>query len=373
MIPEIKKAVEEKKAPDFRGEEGLLYKVSVNDENFWAKKWHRSHTKPFYMPIEAGGSSLSPFWHKAVETSYSLVHELFPSDTINVIGAYDERTKKAGILSSPRFNPLEGRPVTVSHEIQGDGKISAIRDEVLGRMYKVLIAKRDEAARTGATKDQMKPFFDEWRRKMNVEMVRIMGPSIELDSIIFASKVNGPEALDDFSKRLISRDGDNVMADLFAAGISIGHPEVNFIPGPKDIHPRAPYGTFVEFSIADANKLADHIVKRFAGNPVKRAELLQRLRSYQIFAMVDDMFDKIVPLYIHKTGGKFDENSLGQICVALEKFREIVEKFGDQTKPSVLQNAITTIIMQSQNHDEMRDRLQNEIIRALDKALGYRT
>lgn len=369
MIDKLRTAVDAKDNYDFRGEEGILYRVELDGGVFWAKKWHRSHNKGFYTPIWMGGSILSPFWHEAVKTAYRIVHDLFPDHTIDVCGSYDERLS-GNIAVSRSFSPPSGRPVTVSREIQGDPEICAIRNQILGAYYRILISRRDEAAREHRTRDEMAPFFASWRADVNAAMIRILGPEIDMDSIIARVRTTGPEVLDEFARLIRERDGDNVMADLLKAGISTGHPEVNFIPCDRIKHPRPPHGKFVEFSIADVHRLADYITKRFAGNSSKRVELLQRLRSYQIYSLVDEMFDKIVPIYIQKTGGRFDQRSLGQICAALEKFRLITETLGDRIDPAVLQKAITTIVLRSGSHQEIIDRLENDVIHVLNRTQG---
>lgn len=373
MLEQVKSAVAVKSAHDFRGEEGLLYRVQIpmagqdgGLETFWAKKWHRSHTKPFYLPLESGGSSLSPFWHKVIESSYRIVHELFPQETIDVCGSYDERLR--GQLWPQDFDVRAGRPVTVSREAVGDPEACAIRDDVMNRHYQVLLGRRDEAARTGATKAEMEPFFAEWREAVNAEIVRVLGPEVELDSIL-SSIIPGAGVLDKVIHSLRSRNPENVMADFFEAGISIGHPEVNFIPGKKDVHPRPPHGTFVEFSIADVDKLVSAITKRFADNPWKKNRILQEVRSYQIYDLVDRMFDRILLIYIQKAEQKPKPESFGKVCETLEKFRQVMERCGDVIEPEVFQAAVGRSILRAVSHQDMIDRLQREVIAPMEEFL----
>lgn len=352
----------------------MLYRVQIpmagqdgRLETFWAKKWHRSHIKPFYLPLESGGSSLSPFWHKAIESSYRIVHELFPRETIDVCGSYDERV--SGTLAGlQNFDIRAGKPVTVSREIIGDPEICNVRDDIMRRHYKVLLDRRDEAIRTGATKAEMEPFFAEWRRAVNDEIVKALGPEVELDSII-SNVTPRQDSLGQVAKLLRSRNLENVMSDFFEAGISIGHPEVNFIPGRKDIHPRPPHGTFVEFSIADVNKLVGTITKRFSGDLRKKNQLLQEVRTYQIFDFIDKMFDKILPIYIQKTQQQPKPESFGKICEALEKLRQIMERFGDVAEPEVFQAVVGHSISRAVSHQDMINRIQREVIAPMERFL----
>lgn len=367
MFDQIKSAVAEKPEHDFRGEEGLLYRVQLPmagqdglSETYWAKKWHRSHVKPFYLPFESGGSSLSPFWHKVIETSYRIVHELFPQETIDVCGAYDERV--SGTLSGLQsFDVRAGKPVTVSRDIIGDPEICNARNDVINKYYKVLLERRDEGARAGATKAEMAPFFAEWRKIVNVEIVKVLGPEVELDSII-STMPPGSNGLDYIAKLLRKRNPENVMSDFFEAGISIGHPEVNFIPGRKDAHPRPPHGTFVEFSIVDVDKLVGVIMRRFADNPRKKNQLLQEVRTYQIYDLVDRMFDRVLLIYIQKTEYKPKPESFGKVCETLEKLRQIMERYGDVIEPEVFLTAVERAILRAISHQDMIARLQREVI-----------
>lgn len=368
MIEKARQEVEKKETHDFRGEEGLLYRISLNGESLWAKKWHRSHEKAFYMPIEAGGSSLSPFWHKKIELSYTVVHELFPNDTIDVIGSYDERTPSSlGAVSE--FEPLSGKPVTVSREAVGDPELCAIRDDIMNQHYKVLLAERDAGARRGATKEQMAPFFAAGRKEVNAKIVAALGPEIDLDSLIASVVGNGPQVMDQLARKIRARNPKNVMADFLDAGISAGHPELNFVPGRKELHPNPPHGTFVEFSIADSKKLVAHICRKFANTPRKRDELLSKFRSYEIYTLVDNLFDKILLAFIQKTRGRGDAELLGKICLAIEKFRQVTEKFGLTIDPSNMEKSLMNIVMTSTNSREAMSRLQRELITPMDAVL----
>lgn len=231
------------------------------------------------------------------------------------------------------------------------------------------MSRRDEATRTGATKAEMEPFFSEWRRAVNDEIVKALGPEIELDSII-SNVTPGPDSLGQVAKLLRSRNPENVMSDFFEAGISIGHPEVNFIPGRKDAHPRPPHGTFVEFSIADVDKLVRAITKRFSGDPWKKNQLLQEVRSYQIYAFIDEMFDKILPIYIQKTQQKPSADSFGKICESLEILRMVMERLGDVIEPEVFQSAVGHSILRAVSHQDMVDRLQREVIAPMNRFLA---
>lgn len=368
MIDRIREEVDKKDNHDFRGEEGLLYRVPVGNEAFWAKKWHRSHTKDFYTPLDAGGSSLSPFWHRAVGLSYSIVHELFPKETINMIGSYDERTPR--ILGTIRnFDPLSGKPITVSTEAQGDPELCEIRDSVMREHYQVLLAKRDEGTRRGASKAEMEPFFNSWRHAVNARMVEIMGPEIDLDSLINSISPDTPDFSMELARRIRKRNPQNVIADFLQAGISVGHPEVNFVPGTKESHPYPPHGTFVEFSIYNSQRLVDYISKKFANNPRKRDELMAKFRSFEICNLVDKIFDKIFLAFVKKTQGLTDTELLGKICLALEKFRLVTEKFGLVMKPAVVENLMTDIIIKSTSAREAMARLQREFIAPMEAAL----
>ncbi|MBP9770897.1 hypothetical protein KBC97_01915 [Candidatus Gracilibacteria bacterium] len=369
MLEKVRQEVDKKKTHDFRGEEGLLYRTSVNGEPLWAKKWHRSHDKAFYMPIELGGSSLSPFWHKKIELSYSIVHELFPNDTIDVIGSYDERVSSS-MGNIREFEPMDGKPVTVSREAVGDPELCAIRDDIMNQYYAVLLERRDEGARRGATKEQMAPFFAAERKKVNAKIVSAIGPEIELDSLITSVVASGFKGLDQLAKRIRARNPKNVMADFLDAGISAGHPEVNFVPGTKELHPNPPHGTFVELSIADSKMLVAHISRKFANNPRKRDELLSRFRSYEIYTLVDQLFDKILLAFIQKTQGRGDAESLGKICLTLEKFRQVTEKFGLTIDPSSMERSLVNIVVTSTNSREAMSRLQREFITPMEAALA---
>ncbi len=367
MVDQIRAEVAKKETHDFRGEEGLLYRVPINGEAIWAKKWHRSHTKGFYMPLGLGGSSLSPFWHRAVKLSYSLVHELFPNDTIDVVGSYDERTgPNLGVMRE--FEPLAGKPVTVSREAAGDPELCAIRDDIMASHYKVLLAGRDEGERRGSTKAQMEPFFAAGRKEVNARIVKALGPEIDLDSLISSINAKDPDVLGQLARKIRARNPKNVMADLYEAGVSPGHPELNFVPGTKESHPNPPHGTFVEFSIADSKKFVDNIAKKFSNNPRKRDELLSKFRSYEIYTLVDGLYDRLFLAFVQKTQGRGEPELIGKICLTLEKFRQITEKFGLTIDPAAMERSITNIIITA-NSREAINRLQRELIAPMETAL----
>jgi len=369
VLNKIRNKVAEQEGYDFHGEEGALHRIHLDGETLWAKRWNRSHTKNFYMPPELGGSSLSPFWHKTVELSYSLVHELFPEDTIEVRGSYDERTPQP-MGKNSNFNLLGGRPVTVSLEAEGDPELCGIRDEIMNRHYAVLLNLRADSLRRGATKTEMEPVFGSWRRAINAELLTVLDSEIELDSLIMSVSPNSPDFLAELARRIRDRNPKNVMAKLFDAGVSAGHPEVNFVPGSKEKHPNPPHGTFVEFSIADRQKLANHIQRKFANDPRKRDVLMNKLRDFEIYSLVDTMFDKILIAFMRKTRGTNDPEFLGALCLVLEKFRLVIEKLGLVISPLQIEQQIINIITQSSGTNEAIATLQRDLIRPMDKVLG---
>lgn len=370
MINEIRKAVTAREDSETRGEEGLLYKVKVPDigeQVYWAKKWYRTGRKGFSMPFEVGGSLLSPFWHKLIELEGTIVHELFPNETIDTIGSYDERIR-SGIAIYPSFNIMPGRPVTVSRETIGDPEITATRDEIMKHAYAVLLRHRDQSLRMHGSTSDKDPFFDKWRKDINREMVRVLGPEISLDDILF-KVMDSDKLMNRLVENLRRRNPENIMADFFEAGISLSHPEVNFIPGSKDAHPRPPHGTFVEFAIADVEMLKGFVNQKYDGP--KRDKLLQKIQSYELHKLVDSLYDRIFLFYMQKVNGDFNSKSLSAISASLDKLLLILQKRSDVIDITEFERAFAGIIMTSRSHEEMAQKIERELIATLDHVLKF--
>ncbi|MEK7673155.1 MAG: hypothetical protein AAB373_04690 [Patescibacteria group bacterium] len=361
MIDDIRKHLDLDPTPTTRGEEGVLYRVSAGEESFFAKRWYRSHEKQGSFPIEAGGAALSPFWHNVVRLKQEIVHALFPGYSIKTVGSFDERVKRGG--GEGQFDLDWGRPVTVSKEVVGDPVISPIRTGILDAAYKTLLAHKDDLMRRGAGTKQEDPFFKQWTAQVNREIVGLLGPDIDLGASFF----EGNRGFDDIVCKLQRQRPGSMLTEFFEAGISVAHPEVNFIPGNKDTHQKKPHGTFLEFNIGNEARLKHAIMRRFKGDQSKINELLAKLRSYQINQLLDKIFDHILPVYIKITDGQTSPISLSAIYTALERFKIFIEqgKLTEEITKSVVEGLIS-IINTSGSHERMAWRLQEQLTASFD-------
>lgn len=283
-IQELRRKVDPKAAPDFRGEEGTLHRVTVEGADYWAKRWYRTHNKPWSIPFDRNAAALSPFWARAVDARYRLIHALFPGETVEPVGAYDERVRQQDDES--RFSLHDGKPVTITANVNGDRDKMAQRDVILAEMYPIVLGFRDRSMREiSEVKDD--PLFGKWRREINRRLSAVLGRDVTM-----GEPVNHPSEYDRRAEGVRALNPHSVIIDMVEAGIHPIHPEVNFFPGTPATHEREPHGTFLELDIHNLEKLRAAMEKKWQHDQDKLAETGRDWKDYVIASVLDRMFDE---------------------------------------------------------------------------------
>lgn len=275
---EVEPQIPDQARADFRGEEAFLSRVQVQGEPHWAKSWYRTHVdhrRPgFTLPLNLNAAALSPFFYRVRELEYSIMHQAFPEFTVDMVGAYDPRIRSEA--NEPVFNMLEGRPVTVTAEAQGDDVLAPQIMQVKREAYARLIPHVDYLRTSGLGVGSHDPTIMAVRTMADKRIQQIVGPDIHLvgpSDLDFGSK--SPLSHQQLRSRLAQRSPNNAMIDLIDAGIIPVHPEFNFVPGDRETHPRPPHGTFLEMQIYDPEKLRQWFIRQGRSGSMSKEQVDQ--------------------------------------------------------------------------------------------------
>lgn len=273
----------------FRGEEGLLYRIPslVEPYDLWVKKWYRSNGKGFSVPIETGVAILSPYWARLKELEVILINALFPDCTVKMEGSYDER------VSANHFDIFSGRPATITRHVEaGDNVLFEALSLILEEAYKVILEHGDKMARRAIETAREVPghaeFIQDWRRNVDDQIRKLLGPDLDMGAPLDFDQVSAR------TEELRKRNPNTTIVDLLDAGIVPVHPQVNFIPGNKETHPKSPHGTFLEFMIYDEQKLYAAAKKKFASSEEELGKFFVGLKELLVLERLDLMYDDIV-------------------------------------------------------------------------------
>ena len=376
---QVRRKIERKPEYDDRGEEGIFYIVNADGTRYWAKEWYHMHDKGTGAPVERKASSCSPYWHKVKYYEYQLIHDAFPTHTINLVAGYDERIKEVGHHPTGEreysFDMNAGRPTTVSVEITGDPKLSDRRNQAMREAYAVLL-KFVDGNRGKNTIDH--PFFVHWRQIVDQRMQEILGQDIHVPMLSVEGKSRAAaqskisDAIVGLAAELKQRNPQSVIPEMLENGIMPTHPELNFIPGTKESHPRQPHGTFVEASILDLNLF---IVKRrqaLAEQPGQLTCFNNQVERYTFYRLLYKVFDDMIIFanYGPNDNWKFRPEVQTALFQVTETIRDAYDRHDyefDKTTLDNLQLAINNIFARGVSPQHVALLIQKEIIPPLKK------
>src|SRR3989339_700203 len=104
----IRRKLEGRRA-DIQADEGLLYKIQLNNTDYFAKQWHGKHgmyvhdheVETVMFSEDSERSAVSPYWAKLKYYEAALVHRALPDQTVKIHLAHDPR-----IVQQPNGDPL---------------------------------------------------------------------------------------------------------------------------------------------------------------------------------------------------------------------------------------------------------------------------
>lgn len=134
---EIQRGIEFQTEKKIVGEEGISHKITLDEQKYWAKRWHSRHYHEVYKqgPVYAEHSdwktSVSPFWHKVILYETKLAHDALPDLILRIEASHDPRLHASGI----DVDYKAGRPVTLTRDVVSDPSLRAVRDELVETVY----------------------------------------------------------------------------------------------------------------------------------------------------------------------------------------------------------------------------------------------
>jgi hypothetical protein len=149
------------------------------------------------------------------------------------------------------------------------------------------------------------------------------------------------------------------------------HPELNFIPGTKETHPRPPHGTFVEASIRDLHRF---IVKRrqvLANDPEHLARFNRQTERYTLYRLLDRIFDDMILFsnYGPKDSWKYEPEVQTALFRVTEAIRDAYDgqgiDFNDESTLENLQRAIADMFRRGFFPHHVATLIETEIVQPL--------
>lgn len=279
-----------------RGEEGALYRANLDGQDLWVKRWYRSHEVGYSINPDLGGAALSPFFARMKSVEYEIIHSLFPAETIDMVGSYDQRCiEDEDGKGLDAFGIFAGRPTTVSKNVTGDSELMAKYDAIIVPAQKMTVEYRDANIRSGrGNPDAMDPFFVTWRREVNRMVRDLIGPEVTFPHIHAKGQADYLRQVAENARKIKARSPKNVIPEMISVGIYPIHPEVNFVPGNSKTHERPPYGTFLELKIFNPEVLNKKCKEIFANNPEGLKEMMGKMQNREILSKLHRLFHRVV-------------------------------------------------------------------------------
>src|SRR3989338_2140514 len=277
----IGRKIQKNEPPDKLGEEGVLHLIESDNNNYYAKQWYAIAEKRIGAPLESGFSPASPYWHKLKFFEYSLIHRMFPENTIAMVASIGP-----GISSKGEFTHDKGRPITITREVAGDTQLVKKRDSIIDPTYQKMHAYHEQTDHGWkATADERATFYrivsetDEKIRKLFGKELKIskFDPNRPLESL--------PILIEEAQ----SINPDSVIFKFLQCGIVPIHPEFNFIPEEPTTRNLPPHGTFIELTIIDPKRFFEKASEE--GKMDKKTAIA--FNKYALYLQLDMMYDRI--------------------------------------------------------------------------------
>lgn len=283
-------AIENLPHPTTRGEEGKLYRISLEgNQSYFAKQWYdtnRGRATPYRDPY-SGFSLHSPYWHDAQKNQQDLVHVAFPENTLEMPLAFDNRIKEeSGEL--PEFSTLnKGYPHTVTVEIKGDPELVQIRNQIMSAAYAVMLDLQDKVRKTKERPTQEEALsFQKAVREADEKM-----------EIIFGKELRVLGRLDQEIQRLDSIGANTVIKKILSFGIEPIHPQFNFIPTGKPAENGLETdGVFLETQIVDFARYERAMQTRVSDEEMP--EIREKIRQTRLYLQLDGLFNILTTINI---------------------------------------------------------------------------
>ena len=314
----INKQIENVEASEIKkGEEGILYPITLDGESYYAKSWRGKHFEnapAVAYHEEANKTPTSPFWFKVKYYESLLIHEAFPNHTLKVHIGYDPRISKDG-----EFDYSKGRPVTVTTQVPRDTPKGKIRDEIIDKTYERYMAHTyaDKKGILSAHPRTSRITFE-----ADEAMQHLIGEELHVGGFNWQSP---HESLHALRRKAVEINPDSIVVDFITSGIIPVHPEFNFIPTENDNKYKTPHGVFLELAIVEPEWLKMKLLSRDS-SPEYKEKVTRLVDRYVFLRSLDQMYDNLfyfqhVPalLEIYKS---VDVEIVNYVYQILEKVRQ---------------------------------------------------
>ena len=331
----MRKAIEEQiieDQPTKVADESSLYRVTVDNEAYWVKKWHKSQIDKRWMTlskvvseIDTKGSSTSPYFHELRKVEYGLIHQVFPNITVEMVDSYDERIANSEI-DEIQFDMSSGKPTTVTKEVVGDHNLMLEREKIVDNSYVESERNLNMIKNRIIGVNDYRNGVLKVRHKVEDAMHKIFGHELSLPDRELKMK-KWDKKVPHIIKRLQKQNPDNTIIELLKWGILPIFPEGNFIPGNKETHSQPPHGTFIELKIYDSDKFSKKIkTKLFSDQNHKlREKLTKDLSYFELYKKLDETFYDVL-FGANYTGDKKNWPYSPKIQTAVFKYLEAMKK-----------------------------------------------
>ncbi len=391
----VENAIQNKERPDKKGEEGLLYRLKLDEEAYYAKRWIGNkfmHPEKPWRPSmtlaeSAERSPTSPYFHKVTFHEYGLMNQAFPDSILRVQLAYDPRIQRDETEESGhKFDNTDGIPVTVTEEAKGDPGLVATRDAIHDRAYEAIHASYREVEGT----DRIFPDrdTDEAITVMRAEVAlrALFGPEIHIDPRMLSARREGAdigeydttrtEAMIDYALgRAKEVNPKSQVVQMLEAGILPIHPEFNFIPQSLEGDEGA-QGVFLEVAIVSVERFLNHLIKRInqeypesdkpKANAAQKRKAKRKVQRYLMYRKLDEMFSQWIleqyspnrnplkeennPRYYEIVGDTRIQNAIFQVT---EQARLLIEEYGLAVTVSILDRCAASIDRTLQRYEQV--------------------
>ncbi len=297
LLPsEIERAILNKK-PEMVGEEGVLYSIPLRNEAYFAKQWRGKHfvDATATYSVESGKTPVSPYWHKVKFYEQALIHQAFPENSVKMSAAYDPRIHKDTSSSEWKFDPDNGRPVTVIVEVRGDESLQALRDQIIKDGYKGMYATQ-EADKKGMMRRTKNPWIETEDQSTLEKTVsdtddkirKLLGKELVVPLYDPKEPKNSITLLKWLAEQ---KNKDSILCRFFDHGLVPVHPEFNFIPtAPSDSG--GPKGVFLEVTILDPQALLNKLLDTHPSQE-ERNLISKKMNTYLLYRKLDEIYDQI--------------------------------------------------------------------------------
>lgn len=273
------------------GEEGILYRIGLDDGRYFAKQWRGKHyegeqsNRSVTYAEDSKRSPASPFWHKVKFYEAKLIHDAFPDSTLKMSIAYDPRiTPDAD--GGATFTSDAGRPVTVTRDVEGDPGLRAERDRIIKNAYdEVWLSREPDDKGVMQSRRECGAFY-----LADIAMAQRFGH--ELFPPIVSHAADMPAWTKRNMENVMLHYPKSELLEILEAGLVPVHSGVNFIPTAESDPERGPQGVYLELVIGDLDRLRARIHER-CNDDACRAQIDRRIERYAMYRVLDELYDGI--------------------------------------------------------------------------------